>query len=113
MVSWLAAEKCEAACHVGRVDGLTSGSSEVRSRSCILMEPFLGIGDYQIRQACVSGSACNKQRGVVCPKRAYAALSIYYRCADGRFLMLPRGVAVSSHRYISSSETMVSAVIRG
>jgi hypothetical protein len=39
--------------------------------------------------------------------------SIDYRCADGRFRMSPRGVAVSNHRYLSSSETRVNAGIRG
>jgi hypothetical protein len=34
-------------------------------------------------------------------------LSIGYRCADGRFLMSQRGVAVSNHSYLSSSETRV------
>ncbi len=38
---------------------------------------------------------------------------IDYRCADGRFLMSPRGVAVSNARYLSSNETMVYAGIRG
>jgi hypothetical protein len=38
---------------------------------------------------------------------------IDYRCADGRFLVSPRGVAVSNHRYLSSSETRVNAGIRG
>jgi hypothetical protein len=38
---------------------------------------------------------------------------IDYRCADGRFLMSPRGVAVSNHQYLSSSETRVNADIRG
>jgi hypothetical protein len=38
---------------------------------------------------------------------------IDYRCADGRFLMSPRGMAVSNTRYISSSETRVNAGIRG
>ncbi len=38
---------------------------------------------------------------------------IDYRCADGRFLMSPRGVAVSNTRYLSSSETKVNAGIRG
>jgi hypothetical protein len=38
---------------------------------------------------------------------------IDYRCADGRFLMSPRGVAVSNTRYLSSSETRVYAGIRG
>jgi hypothetical protein len=38
---------------------------------------------------------------------------IYYRCADGRFLMSPRGLlAVSNTRYLSSSETSVYAGIR-
>jgi hypothetical protein len=35
------------------------------------------------------------------------------RCADGRFMMSPSGMAVSKTRYISSSETMVNAGIRG
>ncbi len=38
---------------------------------------------------------------------------IDYRCADGRFLMSPRGMAVSNTRYLSSSETRVNAGIRG
>jgi hypothetical protein len=37
---------------------------------------------------------------------------IDYRCADGRFLMSPRGMAVSNTRYLSSSETRVNAGIR-
>jgi hypothetical protein len=39
--------------------------------------------------------------------------SIDYRCADGSFLMSPRGLAVSSTRYISSHETRANASIRG
>jgi hypothetical protein len=39
--------------------------------------------------------------------------SIDWRCADGRFLMLPRGMAVSNTRYLFSSETRVNASIRG
>jgi hypothetical protein len=38
--------------------------------------------------------------------------SIDYRCADGRFTMLPHGVAVSNQNYLSSSETRVDAGIR-
>jgi hypothetical protein len=38
---------------------------------------------------------------------------IDYRWADGRILMLPRGMTVSNTRYLSSSETRVNAVIRG
>jgi hypothetical protein len=36
-----------------------------------------------------------------------------YRCADGRFLMSSRGVAVSNTKYLSSSETRVNAGIGG
>jgi hypothetical protein len=32
--------------------------------------------------------------------RTMVAFTIDYRCADGRFLMSPRGVAVSNHRYL-------------
>ncbi len=39
--------------------------------------------------------------------------SIDYRRADGSFLMSPRGLAVSSTRYISSHETRANASIRG
>ncbi len=35
------------------------------------------------------------------------------RCADGRFLMSPRGMAVSNTRDLSSSETRVNAATRG
>ncbi len=45
--------------------------------------------------------------------RSYSTILIDYRCADGRFLMLPRGRAVSNTRHISSSETRVNAGIRG
>jgi hypothetical protein len=38
--------------------------------------------------------------------------SIDYRCADGRFLMPPRGMAVSKTRYLSSSESRVNAGIK-
>jgi hypothetical protein len=38
--------------------------------------------------------------------------TIDYRCADGRFLMSPRGMEVSNTRYLSSSETRVNAGIR-
>ncbi len=36
-----------------------------------------------------------------------------YRCAEGRFLMSPHGMAVFNTRYLSCSETMVNACIRG
>jgi hypothetical protein len=36
-----------------------------------------------------------------------------YRCADRRFLMSPRGLAVSNTRYLSSSETSVNVGIKG
>jgi hypothetical protein len=39
--------------------------------------------------------------------------AMYYRCADGRFLMSPRGCWVSNHIHISSSKTRVNAGIRG
>ncbi len=39
--------------------------------------------------------------------------TIDYRCANGRFLMSPRGMAVSNTRYLSSSETRVNADIKG
>ncbi len=38
---------------------------------------------------------------------------IDYGCADGRFLISPRGVSVSNQRHLSSSETRVNAGIRG
>jgi hypothetical protein len=41
----------------------------------------------------------------------WAAETTDYRCADGRFLMSPRGVTVSNTRYLSSSETRVNAGI--
>ncbi len=37
--------------------------------------------------------------------------NINYTCADGRFTMSPRGVAVSNHNDLSSSETKVNAGI--
>ncbi len=45
--------------------------------------------------------------------RCYGKSNIDYRRADGRFLMSPRGMAVSNTRYPSSSETRVNAGIRG
>ncbi len=39
--------------------------------------------------------------------------AVDYRCADGRFLMSPRGMAVSNTRYLSSSETRVNDGKRG
>ncbi len=39
--------------------------------------------------------------------------SIDYRCADGLFLMSPRGMAVSNTSYLSSSETRVDAGVWG
>ncbi len=45
--------------------------------------------------------------------RSYWLISIDYRCADGRFLMSPRGMAVSNTKYFSSSETRVNAGIKG
>ncbi len=44
---------------------------------------------------------------------AYPLITIHYRCADSRFLMSPRGMAVSNTRYLSSCETRVNAGIRG
>jgi hypothetical protein len=38
--------------------------------------------------------------------------AIDYRCADGCFVMLPRGVAISNQNYLSSSETRSNAGIR-
>jgi hypothetical protein len=38
-----------------------------------------------------------------------AMQNVDYRYADGRFTMSPRGVAVSIHVYLSSSETRVNA----
>ncbi len=37
---------------------------------------------------------------------------IDYRCADGRFLTSPSGMAISNTRYLPSSETRVNAGIR-
>jgi hypothetical protein len=45
--------------------------------------------------------------------RTLNVVHIEYRCADGRFLMSSRGMAVSNTRYLSSSETRVHAGIRG
>ncbi len=42
-----------------------------------------------------------------------SSLPIDCICADGRFLMSPRGMAVSNTRYHSSSETRVNGGIRG
>ncbi len=36
-----------------------------------------------------------------------------YRCAEGRSLMSPHGMAVSNTKYLSSSETRVNAGIKG
>jgi hypothetical protein len=38
--------------------------------------------------------------------------AIEYRCADGRFLMSPRGVAIPNQNYLSSSETRVNASLK-
>ncbi len=46
-------------------------------------------------------------------KLTWALICIDYRCVDCRFLMSPRGVATSNHRYLPSSETRVNAGIRG
>jgi hypothetical protein len=44
---------------------------------------------------------------------ATQGIVIDYRCADGRFLMSPRGMAVNNTKYLSSSETRVNAGIKG
>jgi hypothetical protein len=36
-----------------------------------------------------------------------------YRCADGRFLTPPRGMAISITKYLSSFEARVYAGIKG
>jgi hypothetical protein len=44
---------------------------------------------------------------------AYIGETKDYRCAGGRFLMSPHGMAVSNTRYLSSNEIRVNACIRG
>ncbi len=44
---------------------------------------------------------------------SWAHETIDYRCADGRFLVLPRGVAVSNHLCLFRSETRVNTGMRG
>ncbi len=56
-------------------------------------------------------SQCKKAVADRC--RPKGKIVIDYRSADGRFLMSPRGVAVSNTRYLSSSERRVYAGIRG
>ncbi len=53
-------------------------------------------------------SPCNVEKDLA----LLAAGIIDYRCADSRFMMSPRGMAVSNTRYLYDSETRVNAGIR-
>jgi hypothetical protein len=61
----------------------------------------------------VNGGAEGIQQPNLNPAHPQGNCCIDYRCADGRFLMSPRGMAVSKTKYLSSSETIrVNAGIR-
>jgi hypothetical protein len=47
------------------------------------------------------------------PVQFASGMGIDYKCADGRCLMSPHGMAVSYHKYLPSSETRINAGIRG
>jgi hypothetical protein len=61
----------------------------------------------------ITYNICNIRRQEQMRFVEFSVLHIDYRCADGRFLMSPRGMAVSNTRCLSSSETRVNAGIRG
>ncbi len=67
-----------------------------------------GVKIYQMAPM----SPLNSPIFFVCTSIVYSLDLRLYRCADGRFLMSPRGMAVSNTRYLSSSETRVNAGIR-